>query len=67
MDANKPAPQGHGIAVEPDRVSTRIIVTFGVAVVLMALAARARHPRCRACRSTRSSTGRTSRRPSASA
>jgi hypothetical protein len=41
MDANKPAPQGHGIAVEPDRVSTRIIVTFGVAVVLMALAAAA--------------------------
>jgi hypothetical protein len=39
MDANKPAPQGHGIAVEPDRVSTRIVVTFGIAVVLMGLAA----------------------------
>jgi len=41
MDANKPAPQSHGIAVEPDVVSTRIIVTFGIAVVLMALAAAA--------------------------
>jgi len=39
MDANKPAPQGHGIAVEPDRVSTRIVATFGIAVVLMGIAA----------------------------
>ena len=39
MDANKPAPQSHGIAVEPDRVSTRVIVTFGIAVVLMAIVA----------------------------
>ena len=39
MDANKPAPHGHGIAVEPDRVSTRTVVTFGIAVVLMGLAA----------------------------
>ena len=37
MDANKPAPQGHGIAVEPDRVSTRIVVTFGIAVLMIAL------------------------------
>jgi len=39
MDANKPAPQSHGIAAEPDRVSTRVIVTFGIAVVLMAIVA----------------------------
>jgi hypothetical protein len=38
MDANKPA-SGHGVAVEPDRVSTKIVVGFGVVVVLMGLAA----------------------------
>ena len=40
MDANKPAPQGgHGMAVEPDRVSTKIVVTFGIVVMLMAVVA----------------------------
>ncbi len=45
MDANKPAPpddpqgQGHGVAVEPDRVSTPIVVTFSVAVLLMGIVA----------------------------
>lgn len=41
MDANKPAPQGdgHGVAAEPDRVSTKIVVTFGVVVMLMGIVA----------------------------
>jgi hypothetical protein len=41
MDANKPAPQepGHGVAVEPDHVSTKIVVTFGIVVMLMGIAA----------------------------
>ncbi len=41
MDANKPAPQGHshGVAVEPDRISTRIVVGFGLVVLAMAVVA----------------------------
>jgi len=39
MDANKPAAGHAAVAVEPDRVSTRIVVGFGVVVVLMALVA----------------------------
>lgn len=38
MDANKP-PQGHGVGVEPDRVSTKIVVTFGIVVMLMGVVA----------------------------
>lgn len=40
MDANKPEPTSHGgVAVEPDRVSTRIVVGFGLVVLLMGLVA----------------------------
>ena len=40
MDANKPAPQGHGVAAEPDRVSTRLVVTASASsLTLMAIVA----------------------------
>ena len=39
MDANSPRPTDHGVAVEPDRVSTRIVVGFGIVVMLMGLVA----------------------------
>jgi len=41
MDANKPAREshGHGVAAEPDRISTRIVVGFGVVVLGMAVVA----------------------------
>ena len=41
MDANKPAPDGHGhgVAVEPDRISTKIVVGFAVVILLMSVAA----------------------------
>lgn len=39
MDANRPAgnPQGqsHGVAVEPDRVSTKVVVGFGVVLAVV--------------------------------
>ena len=35
MDANKPAEQGHGVRAEPDRVSAKIVVGFGVVVVVL--------------------------------
>jgi hypothetical protein len=41
MDANKPAPpaHGHGVEAEADRVSTKIVVTFGIVVMLMCVVA----------------------------
>ena len=38
MDANKPAAPGHGVRAEPDRVSAKTVVAFGVAVVLLCAA-----------------------------
>ena len=35
MDANKPAEHGHGVRAEPDRVSSKIVVGFGVLVVVL--------------------------------
>jgi hypothetical protein len=35
MDANKPAPPSHGVAAEPDRVSTKVVVGFGVALLVL--------------------------------
>ena len=41
MDANRPAREshGHGVAAEPDRISTRIVVGFGVVVLGMCVVA----------------------------
>ncbi len=39
MDANRPAGQSHGVAAEPDRVSARIVVGFGVVVIVLCAAA----------------------------
>ena len=39
MDANRPARESHGVAVEPDRISTRIVVGFAVVVLVMAVVA----------------------------
>jgi hypothetical protein len=39
MDANRSAGKGHGVAVETDRISTRIVVGFGVVVLAMAVVA----------------------------
>jgi hypothetical protein len=36
MDANKPAGQGHGVAAEPDYVSARLVVGFGVLFAVIA-------------------------------
>ncbi|MEX0881156.1 MAG: hypothetical protein WEB59_08300 [Thermoanaerobaculia bacterium] len=33
MDANRPAGQSHGVAAEPDRVSAKIVVGFGVLII----------------------------------
>lgn len=43
MDANKPAGQGqgHGVAAEPDRVSTKLVVGFGVLFAVIAAVAAA--------------------------
>lgn len=35
MDTNKPAAQGHGVRAEPDRISTKIVVGFGVLVIIL--------------------------------
>ena len=35
MDANKPAEHGHGVRAEPDRVSAKVVVGFGVVVILL--------------------------------
>ena len=34
MDANRDSREAHGAAAEPDRVSSRVVVGFGVALVL---------------------------------
>ena len=39
MDANKPASHGHGVRVEPDRVSAKIVVGFGIVVVFLCVVA----------------------------
>jgi hypothetical protein len=41
MDANRPDREshGHGVAAEPDRISTRIVVGFGVVVLGMCVVA----------------------------
>ena len=39
MDANKHEPGGHGVAAEPDRVSSRIVVGFGVVLTVVTIAA----------------------------
>ena len=41
MDANKPARESHGhcVAAEPDRISTRIVVGFGVVLIIMCVVA----------------------------
>jgi len=35
MDANKPAPASHGVAAEPSGVSTKIVVGFGVVLLVL--------------------------------
>jgi hypothetical protein len=35
MDANKPSSPGHGVRAEPDRVSMKIVVGFGVLILVL--------------------------------
>ncbi|MFY9549980.1 MAG: hypothetical protein WAU32_02415 [Thermoanaerobaculia bacterium] len=35
MDVNKPAPPPHGVAAEPDRVSSKVVLGFGVLIVVL--------------------------------
>jgi hypothetical protein len=35
MDVNEPTPTSHGVAAEPDRVSTKVVVGFGVALLVV--------------------------------
>lgn len=35
MDANKPAEHGHGVRAEPDRVSAKTVIGFGVLIILL--------------------------------
>jgi len=38
MDANKPSPQSHGVAAEPDRVPTRLVVGFAIVLIALCIA-----------------------------
>src|SRR5262245_1610772 len=35
MDVNKPTPASHGVAAEPDRVSMKVVVGFGVILIVV--------------------------------
>jgi hypothetical protein len=37
MDANKPHPEGHGVAAEPDRVPARLVVGFSLVLTVTAV------------------------------